>query len=126
MPKLKKIEVKEELSFLQKLYQRALHHLRPRVNLPAGRQECWFFRFKKDLHSGRKLAEALKVDDNSIQTWKRNYAEGGLEALLSDERGGRRPFSRLTCLVLDDEARLLPIKRWKQSSLMLKRLPAPL
>lgn len=84
MPQLKKIEVKEGLSLLQKLYKRAAHHLRPRLKM-------LILSLQQDLHSERQLAPCLKVSANSVQAWKRRYAQGGLKALLHDRRRGNRP-----------------------------------
>jgi transposase len=84
MPKVKRIEVREGLEELKKVHKKAAYHLKPRLKMLIVAVE-------KDLHSKRQLAAALGVDRNSVQHWKAAYATGGLEALLGDERGGKRP-----------------------------------
>lgn len=37
-----------------------------------------------------ELAQALGVNHNSVQCWRKKYEQGGIEALLQDRRGGNR------------------------------------
>ncbi len=94
MPVVRKLEVKESVEEVKKLYWKLGYHLKPRLKMLL---VC----LQKDLHSKRQLAEAVGVDKNSIDKWKTLYAKGGLEALLEDKRGGKRP-SLITAVI--DEA----------------------
>lgn len=84
MPIVKKIEVKESVEELKKLYSKVGYPLKPRIKM-------LLVSLQKDLHSKQQLAAAIRVDKNSIHNWKTAYAKGGLEALLQDNRGGKRP-----------------------------------
>jgi transposase len=84
MPSVKRIEVKESLAELKRVYKTVATHLRPRVQM-------LILSVQKDLHSKYALATALGVDPNSIHNWKTAYQQGGLPALVVEKRGGRRP-----------------------------------
>ena len=84
MPVVKKLEVTESVEVLKKLHSKVGYHLKPRLKM-------LLVSLQKDLHSKRQLAEAIGVDKNSIDKWKTLYTKGGLEALLQDNRGGKRP-----------------------------------
>lgn len=84
MAKVKKIVVKEALAELQKLYRKAAHHVKPRLKM-------LLVALQKDVHSKTELSRQLKVSPTSVQEWKKRYDQGGLEALLLDDRGGNRP-----------------------------------
>ncbi|MBD0352341.1 MAG: helix-turn-helix domain-containing protein, partial [Flavisolibacter sp.] len=84
MPTLKRIEVKQEVTELKRLYRKATPHLKPRIKmLMIAREE--------GVYSQRKLAQRLKVDANSAKTWKRAYESGGLDSLLQDSGTGNNP-----------------------------------
>jgi len=84
MPVVKKIAVKESAEELKKLYRKVGYHLKPRIKMLLVSSQ-------KDLHSKQQLSAAIGVDKNSIHNWKTIYAKGGLDALLEDNRGGKRP-----------------------------------
>ncbi len=46
---------------------------------------------QKDVHAKGELSRRLKVSPTTAQQWKKRYEQGGLQALLSDNRGGNRP-----------------------------------
>ena len=77
----KVILIQEELPALKKVLKRHPLHVRPRIQMLI---------LIKEGHSSSKqaLATALGVNPNSTQNWKQRYERGGLEALLSDLRGG--------------------------------------
>ena len=81
---VKKIEVREGVVELKRLYRNAAHHLKPRIKM-------LLIALEEDRHSKRKLAERLKVDPNSVQAWKVAYESGGLAGLLQDSRSGNNP-----------------------------------
>ncbi|MBD0295233.1 MAG: helix-turn-helix domain-containing protein [Flavisolibacter sp.] len=84
MPTLKRIEVKQEVTELKRLYRKAAPHLKPRIKmLMIAREE--------GVYSQGKLAQRLKVDANSAKTWKRAYESGGLDSLLQDSGTGNNP-----------------------------------
>jgi transposase len=46
---------------------------------------------KKDRRTTKlSLADQLGVSDKSISTWRQKYLDGGISALLSDQRGGNK------------------------------------
>lgn len=50
--------------------------------------------FKQHEHSGiskRLVAEAIGVNHNSVQTWRTNYIEGGIKALMTHSNTGYKP-----------------------------------
>lgn len=71
---------------LKQLHRGSLPHLRPRIQLllliKTGKAYC-----------REHLANALGVDPNSAQNWKKRYELGGIEQLLSDKRGGKKQAS---------------------------------
>lgn len=74
------INVKENICDLKVLHSKAPIHLRPRYKmllLIAGGQT-----------SSQELASKTGVSRNTIATWKRSYNDGGIEQLMSDQRGG--------------------------------------
>ncbi len=83
MPVVKKLEVKESVEELKKLYQKVGYPVKSRVKM-------LLMSLQKDLHSKQQLAKEVGVDKNSIQRWKTIYGKEGLEALLKDKRGGQR------------------------------------
>jgi transposase len=84
MPIVKKIEVREELAALKRLYRQVAYHLKPRLKM-------LIIACEEGVHSQRKLAERLKVDPNSVKAWKSTYAQSGLDGLLQDSRTGNYP-----------------------------------
>src|ERR1043165_5879712 len=83
MAAIKKIEVKESISFLKKLHKESSPHLQPRLQM-------LILSLQKDLHSKYELADALGVNFNSVQSWKTAYSTEGLQGLLKDKRGGKK------------------------------------
>ena len=81
---VKKIEVREGVAELKRLYRNVAHHLKPRIKM-------LLIALEEDRPSKRKLAERLKVDPNSVQAWKIAYESGGLAGLLQDSRSGNNP-----------------------------------
>lgn len=74
------VTVKENISDLKMLYSKAPIHLRPRYKMLltiAGGQS-----------SSQELAAKTGVSRNTIAAWKRSYNEGGIDLLMSDQRGG--------------------------------------
>ncbi len=77
----KVLDVKESLEELNKLLRKAPAHIRSRLQM--------LLMIKADKHhSKRALATALGTHPTTVQNWKRAYAEGGIEHLVQDKRGG--------------------------------------
>src|SRR4051812_10832930 len=79
----KPIIVKESLTELKQLQKQSSPHLKSRIQM--------LILSKQAKAAGKyALADALGVNHNSIQTWRKNYNKGGLKKLLEDNRGGNR------------------------------------
>jgi transposase len=78
--------IKESTSELKKLYKSA-------IPLISKRLEALLI-FKAHETTGvskRVVASMLRVDPNSIQTWRSLYIEGGIETLMSHSKTGFKP-----------------------------------
>ena len=78
------IVVTESESELKQLHRSRAAHLKPRI------QMLLLIKTGK-AYSKQELADALGVNQNSTQSWKHNYEQGGIKQLLSDKRGGKKP-----------------------------------
>jgi transposase len=80
----KPIKVAESTEELRKLLKVSSLHLKPRIEM--------LILSKQGKAVGKnELAQALGVNHNSVQTWRKKYEQGGIHALLQDKRGGNRP-----------------------------------
>jgi transposase len=77
-----KITVQETVAELKKYYRRSAAGLRPRIAM--------LLLIIGGIRATQQLAKRIKVNRNSISKWKHIYKEQGLEALLKDNRGGKR------------------------------------
>lgn len=77
------ITVKETIAALRQLHKQSAPHLQPRIQMllliKAGKA-----------YSKQALADALGVNHNTTQSWKKAYEQGGIELLLTDKRGGNK------------------------------------
>jgi transposase len=82
MPLAIKIEVRESISELRSLMRKSISMISTRLNM--------LIQIKK--HDGRisrrKLALITGVSAGSIQTWRKIYLHGGLDALIRHDRNG--------------------------------------
>ena len=79
----KAINVTQSLSALKRLHRQSSFHLKSRIQM--------LILSKESKASGKyALSNALGVNPNSVQSWRKAYEEGGLEKLLEDKRGGNR------------------------------------
>jgi transposase len=79
----KPIIVTESLVELKRLHKQSASHLKPRVQmLILSKQSKAFGKYA--------LSDALGVNHNSVQSWRKSYEQGGVERLLQDKRGGNR------------------------------------
>ena len=78
------IYVLETEAELKQLHRSVASHLKPRI------QMLFLIKTGK-AHSKQELADALGVNHNSTQNWKKSYEQGGIKQLLSYKRGGRKP-----------------------------------
>jgi len=74
------ITIKEELSDLKSLHSKAPIHLRPRYKM--------LILIAGGCTNSQELAAKTGVSRNTIATWKQSYAHGGLDCIMTDERGG--------------------------------------
>jgi len=78
----KKIAIKEGVSALKSLIKTVGPYKQPRIQL--------LLLIKSDTVSTKKgLAAALGINQNTAQSWRKRYEKGGLDLLLSDNRGGK-------------------------------------
>ena len=81
--KAKHITVSQTVTQLKQLHKQSAPHLRSRLQMllliKAGKA-----------YSKQALADALGVNHNTAQSWKKAYEQGGIELLLSDKRGGKK------------------------------------
>ena len=79
----KPITVTQSLAELKGLHKRSAAHLKPRIQM--------LILSKQSKACGKyALSAALGVNHNSVQNWRKNYQQGGIERLLQDKRGGNR------------------------------------
>lgn len=84
----KKIIIKESISELRKLQKSSIPMIATRLRA--------LIEFKKHEEKGiskRDVADIVGVNHNSVQTWRRVYEQGGVEAILSYEKREGRPAS---------------------------------
>lgn len=74
------ITVKESKEALKTLLGKASAHQRPRIKM--------LLKIANGETSSAALAAATGATPDSISNWKKKYQAGGIEALLSDARGG--------------------------------------
>lgn len=86
MASAKTIQIKESVSELKKLQKNAIpmiaHRIRVLIELKKN---------EKTPLSKRALADIVGVNHNSVQTWRRLYENGGLDAVLSYQKQSGRP-----------------------------------
>ena len=85
MAKAIEIVVKETLSDLKKLLKKQPEHLRDRVRMLI------IIKQGERPMSKHTLAEAVGVNHNSIQKWRKLYQQGGIGRLQEFKRGGFKP-----------------------------------
>lgn len=85
MAKPIEISVTESVETLKKRLTNAPTHHRPRLKM--------LFLIAQGTHANPILAAKTGASLRSIIRWKQTYAAGGLQALLSDKRGGDRRSS---------------------------------
>ena len=79
----KTITVTQSLPELKRLLKQSPLHLRCRIQM--------LILSKQTKVSGKyALADALGVNHNSVQSWRKIYEQHGIEKLLEDKRGGNR------------------------------------
>lgn len=82
----KQIKVLESLSTLRKLQKNSIPMIGNRIKA--------IIEFKKHEKTGiskRVVADAIGVNHNSVQTWRKMYETGGINAILSYEKQSGRP-----------------------------------
>jgi transposase len=83
MAKALELIIKESSAELKGMQKRVASHLLPRLHMLVLIKE-------EKQRTKRGLGDALGVSSNTIQTWRKRYAGGGLSELLKDERGGKK------------------------------------
>lgn len=79
------IKVAESTEDLKKLIKNSSYKHKPRLKMLQ--------HIASGVISTEDLVAKVKANKNSIASWKKRYATGGLEALLADNRGGNhRPI----------------------------------
>lgn len=76
-----KLSIQEHAEDLKKRYRKASNHQRPRLKM-------LLLILSEDIDINSALAAKTGASLRSIQRWKKAYAAGGLDGLLSDKRGG--------------------------------------
>jgi transposase len=81
----KKVQVKESLQDLKRLFKKSSLLIQPRIKM--------LIEIKKSDNSlsKRALAELVGVNHNSIQTWRSMYQSGGITLLMSHKKKGYKP-----------------------------------
>lgn len=83
MAKAMELQVKESLPELKKKQKQSAPHLAIRIQMLILIKE-------EKQKTKRGLGDALGVSSNTIQTWRKEYKQGGMDTLLADERGGKK------------------------------------
>lgn len=79
----KTITVTQSLTELKRLHKQSASHFKPRIQM--------LILSKQTKVSGKyALANALGVNHNSVQSWRKTYEQEGIQKLLEDKRGGNR------------------------------------
>jgi len=80
----KKIDIKESVLELKTQLKTVAPFKQPRIQL--------LLLIKSDTVATKQgLSAALGINHNTAQAWRKQYEQGGLELLLSDNRGGKKP-----------------------------------
>jgi len=82
----KQIRVLESISTLRKLQKKSIPMIGNRIKA--------IIEFKKHEKTGiskRAVADAIGVNHNSVQAWRKMYETGGIKAILSYEKQSGRP-----------------------------------
>lgn len=80
---LQQITVKETQAELSKLLKRSADSIKPRIKM--------LLAIIGGTTSTQELVVKTKANRNSISNWKNTYQQKGIEGLLEDDRGGKRP-----------------------------------
>lgn len=83
MAQLTLITVLESSEELKKLIKKNSLKYKARLNM--------LYHIASGTTSTEELMQKVKANKNSIASWKKRYASGGLQLLLSDKRGGNNP-----------------------------------
>jgi transposase len=84
MAQLLQITIKESEASLKQLLKSKPIHLHNRIRM------LQLIR-KKKIQTKDDLAEALRVSPSTIHQWRTRYRKGGMNLLLEDNRGGKKP-----------------------------------
>ena len=79
------VHVKESIQGLKILLKKSPQHYSPKIRMLIEIKKS------KAPFSKNELGEMIGVNHNSIQTWRTNYINGGIDALLQDGRIGFKP-----------------------------------
>jgi len=80
---LQQITVKETPDQLNNLLKKSADSIKPRIKM--------LLAVVNGTTSTQELVVKTKSNRNSISNWKNTYRQKGIEGLLEDDRGGRRP-----------------------------------
>lgn len=80
---LQQITVKETPDQLNKLLKKSAESIKPRIRMLQA--------IVNGTTSTQELVLKTKANRNSISNWKNAYLKQGMEGLLKDDRGGKRP-----------------------------------
>jgi transposase len=80
---LQQITVKETTNQLSNLLKRSTDSIKPRIKM--------LLAIAGGTTSTQELVLKTKANRNSISNWKSTYQQKGIEGLLEDDRGGKRP-----------------------------------
>jgi len=84
MAKALQIDIRESLEELKNIKTKQPQHLK-------GRVQMLILLKKEGPMSKLQLADALAVNQNTAQNWRKAYQSAGIEGLLQYERGGNKP-----------------------------------
>jgi transposase len=77
------ITVKESSEELEKLYSKSSYAVKPRLKM--------LLLILQGTVSTQELVSKTKANRDSIRNWKNTYLNSGIEGLLKETRGGKRP-----------------------------------
>ena len=80
---LQQITVKETPDQLNNLLKKSADYIKPRIKM--------LLAVVNGTTSTQELVVKTKSNRNSISNWENTYRQKGIEGLLEDDRGGRRP-----------------------------------
>jgi transposase len=95
---LQQITVKESAEELSGLLKKSNEATRPRIKMLQA--------IINGITSTKDLGLKLKANRNSISNWKKTYLDQGINGLLEEDRGGRRPAAISTKQKLQLQQRL--------------------